>query len=346
MLSILIPDLLNIIFHICSISDKRNLIRSCKSLNSLTKLMPQIEIVFQKMINNTEFMEEFYKFTRFNNPLYKYTIELIYDGYAHLIPERYIIPENRIMHYYGNIYYQTAKKGNLAMLQLLLRIENPPNLKSNIDELICGAARGGHKNILEWISNKYKLTSSAAEYAAKGNYFELLKWLYHKNVVLTNAVNSNAIKTANTTMIKWVFDRNSDDSDYSYYAVKSNTMELIEWLHEKYPSIISEICNNAIEFGNLEMLKWGLQHNYKINYESLLGYVQGGHIKILEWLIKNGHIRYKNDSLTVYAAFHNKFDTLKWAYENGFPLTSEVTERAADNGNIEMLKWCKDRGGC
>ena len=79
-----IQDILQLIFNICPITDKRNLIKTCKTCHKLSILMPNIEKDFQKMINSTKYLDEI-KFTSFDNSLYKYTIELVYDGYSHLI---------------------------------------------------------------------------------------------------------------------------------------------------------------------------------------------------------------------------------------------------------------------
>lgn len=204
-----IQDILQIIFYNCLITDKRNFIRTCKSCYKLSILMPNVENEYQKMINSTKFLGEM-KFTNFDNPLYKFTIELVYDSYKHLIPDRYIIPENRILHYYNNIYYQTAQKGNLDMLKLLLEIKNPPNLKRNIEHIMMGAAKGGHKFILEWmIKENYEIDNRAMTYAATGNHFELLKWLYEQEIEFISARTiPYAIKFNNIEMLEWIFERN------------------------------------------------------------------------------------------------------------------------------------------
>ena len=344
----LIQDILRIIFDYLPISDKRNLIRTCNSCYKLSILIPNVEKEFQEMINSTKYLYGT-KFTSFDNPLYKYTIELVYDGYTHLIPDRYVIPENRIMHYYHNIYYQTANKGNLDMLQLMLQIKNPPNLKKNIDYLVRGAAKGGHKYILEWIMQKYKkkINHRATEYAAKGNHFELLKWLHGKEIQLTCRANAYAIKTGNMEMIKWFFERNDKISiDCLAYAIKNNNIDLLKWFYEKDNELLSEICENAIQEGKLEILKWGVSHckyRYYTNWYSCP--VHGGHIEILEWLKENNYIGEKTEVLSINAACANNFRTLKWAYENGFPISPQVCHYASLVGNLEMLKWYRKKIG-
>ena len=337
---ILIQDILRIIFEYCPITDKRNLIRTCKLCYKLSFLMSNVEKEFQNMINSTGYLDQI-KFTSFDNLLYKYTIELIYDGYAHLIPNRYVIPENRIMHYY-DIYYRIAKKGNIDMLNLMLKIKDPPNLKANIKYIVKGAARGGHKSIIEWIIKKYKVDCHATQYAAKGNHFELLKWLYKNGFKISKMVNGCAVKTGNMEMIKWVFKKNNYICGTCvYFAVKNNNVDLLQWFYD-YNTYISElICDNAVIGGKIEIVKWCL--NRGLNYVAIDPY--SCHIEMLEWLKKNNYITTKSEKLSIEATHSNKFETLKWAYENGFLISPKVCEEAALVDNIEILKWYRKNIG-
>ena len=354
-----IQDILQLIFNFCHITDKRNLIKTCKTCHKLSMLMPNAEKDFQEMINSTKYLDEI-KFTSFDNPLYKYTIELVYDGYSHLIPNRYVVPQNRILHYYYNVYYRIAKNGNLDMLKLMLQIRNPPNLKDNIDWTVRGAARGGHKNILEWVMQKYKINYRATEYAAKGNHFELLKWLYDKGIKLTDTGNAYSVKTGNMEMIKWFFERNDYvDDGCLHYAVKNNNMDLVKWLYEKDNESLWALCDHAIAEGKLEILKWTLNRGFVMQSKSPYSCsMHGGHIEILEWLKENGYIkvskqikkerlydRKKSKALSINAAWANNFQTLKWAYENTFPISPEVCKKTALNGNLEILEWYVENVG-
>src|SRR5579863_9306463 len=104
MLLSLNKDSLQIIFMMCPISDKRTLLRTCRQFYKLAPLMKQIESNFQQMIDRTNYFHD-ENFNGFDNSLYKYTIELIHDGYYHLILDKYFIPENRILHQYLKIWY-------------------------------------------------------------------------------------------------------------------------------------------------------------------------------------------------------------------------------------------------
>src|SRR5438045_743190 len=166
----IVPDIINHIFYSLPITDKRNFIRTCKTFYNLSRFMAQIEKEFQKMINDTKFFFSM-NFTGFYNPLYKYTIELIYDNYYHLIPNKYIISENRIMYQYKKIYYRIGLNGNLRMIKLFNQKNRISDMNSSY--VIKGAAIGGHLNILKWMQgNNYSLDSKTIAYAAKGEKME------------------------------------------------------------------------------------------------------------------------------------------------------------------------------
>lgn len=139
---------------LCSITDKRSLIRTGHAFHDTYSSPTQkIEKEFQTMILKTKF---FYSrnFTGFSNPLYKFTIELVYDNYD--LPERYIVPENRIIHQYKKIYYRAGCisgllpqfldpplrgcRGNLNMISRFLSLKRTSFVNNNACYAMRGAA--------------------------------------------------------------------------------------------------------------------------------------------------------------------------------------------------------------
>jgi hypothetical protein len=84
-------DLIRIIFNQLQITDKRNLTRTCKGTLKLSDSLERAIADFHKMIRETHYV------TTEIDPLGNFTIELLFDGYVHLIPKRYIIKNNEII---------------------------------------------------------------------------------------------------------------------------------------------------------------------------------------------------------------------------------------------------------
>ena len=346
----LIHDIILTIFTYLPITDKRNLIRTSTLFHKLSAHMPQIEKEFQKMINDTKFLISI-NYTGFYNPLYKYTIELIYDGYSHLIPEHYIISKNRIMHEYKKVYYRAALNGNLDMIKILLSSKQNYYIKrQNAAQVMIGAAEAGRFEILEWmLDNNYHFNGCMTAYAAKGNQFELFKWLINEGCKIDDKTCQYAMETENISMIKWLYENKPESCIYEnpiHIAVSKGLFEIIKWLHKKMPSKMTKVCDHAIETGQLEILKWGLKYNYEIN--SYSDSIHGGYIHILEWLKENGYLNMYNasavDNLCTNASYAGNLEVLKWSRMNGFPWDSEVSIAASRIGNLEMLKWVKENG--
>jgi hypothetical protein len=125
--------------------------------------MPKIELTFQKMINDTRFLCKT-NFSGFYFPLFKFTIELLFDGYD--IPDKYIIPENRVLRYPKIFKYLTNKKTILKLNPVV------------VDYLFKGAIN--NMQLLKWCVRHFDIPENAAAAAVKYNNFVALKFLVKK----------------------------------------------------------------------------------------------------------------------------------------------------------------------
>ena len=373
-----ISDISNIIFSLCNISDKRNLIRTCRRNYLFTSQMPKYEKQFKKIINETNLfrhMTDSFRFTRlYTNvlPLYQlfsHSIELIYDKNEHLIPDRYICQENRILFMYPNIYKLISQRGNLSLLQKMVQIKHVPERKLNGLQMSRGAALGNHLHILDWmesypknnpficeVDSGYQIDEEITAYAALGNNFELLKAMLDRGVgqgfKIYNITIENAIKVGNDEMINWLLlEQNINDyfsrrSEYKFCpnavakaAIEQNRMDIIELLQDKFEGQLIDICNNAIKKGNIEIIKWGLSHGYEITTDTYSDYISGGHIHVLEWLKENNYINGRNPELSRRAAFAGNLEVFKWAKSNNFLINPDVQQIAIQFGYFDFYNW-------
>lgn len=138
----LLPELIKIIFDVLPVTDKRNYKRTCITSN--------------KLINQTPINSKLqYIYNTFNgnlNILAKTTFEMLFDGYAHLIPQHYLILNNSALYHNNKIYYWCAKQGYLECLKLLMDCSFQFDFLHNekYQYLFIGATKGGHLHILKW----------------------------------------------------------------------------------------------------------------------------------------------------------------------------------------------------
>lgn len=347
-----IKELFCTVWKYCPITAKRNLLTVNKTVNGYSIIMVSAELEFQEMINKKKFLDKL-RYTNFDNLLFKYTIEILYDGYSNLLPKKYITPKNHILYHYENIYYKLAKRGNLSMLKRILAcVKNKSTIKLNTSKMSMGAAYGGHKFIIEWLLKKKLFNINAVPYIAKGNHFDLLKWIYENGIPIYGATNTCAMETDNVEMIKWTYGINTTRGSPMTYIAKTDAMELLEWFYKYHPKSLSGICHTAIRYGSIKVLKWGIEHDY--NFPGLYVFDDDDYsptIEMLEWLKNNGDIGPGHfgdygenpDRLAENAASKGHLDVVKWLHNNNFGISDNVAKNAIMNNHLDVLYWYKEK---
>ena len=342
-------DIVRYIFLICPISDKRSFIRTCREFSSYTILMPEIEKEFQRMILETKFFYS-HNFTGFSNPLYKYTIEIVYDNYDHLIPDKYIIPENRILHQYKKIYYRAGLRGNLSMIQRFLKLNKNSYDANNADFAMRGAAESGSTHILKWMRhNNYKFNRWTSAHAVKGNQFVILKWLIKRGCLIDELCTKYSAKAGNLILLMWLLNKKKCEIDWDaiYVASRNGHIDIIKFIYRK--NIIRNhvvLYDGAMRGGSVNILEWILEKNYDVGISKwACGRASfEGHIHVLEWVHKNNLFDNRRADSCEVAVKGGNFECLKWLVENGCPLSKKICNKAVKKGNIEIAEWLIGKG--
>jgi hypothetical protein len=138
--------------------------------------MAVAESVFQAMIQKIKYLQRDDHYSIFYHPLYKYTAELLYDGYTHLIPDRYITADNRILYQYPKIYKKLGQRNNIEFIMRL--IDHGDVTNKIVDAFMYGAAEIGNIEILRLLKAKgFYFSEYLVAHASKGNQLETIKWL-------------------------------------------------------------------------------------------------------------------------------------------------------------------------
>jgi len=294
--------------------------------------MPHFEQLFQKMINETGFFHDRYYFNF--HRLYKYTMELLYDGYQ--IPDRYIIVENRILHQFPKVYKKLGVRGDFDLIRKLLKLNRNGFLENNAEYAMAGAAKVGNISILRWMQkNNYPLCALATTYAVKGNQFKTLKWLIRQDCKISDMAVSYAAKKGHMDILKFlIFDIKCIPYDAGYIAASAGQFECVKFLHFVDPTSIFEVCEGAIRAGNLEILKFAYAHGQHTSHN-----FSCTNVNILIWLFDNGHIQ-SDINISKKIAWCGNLECLRFLYHNKFPiLDKDVFNRAVKSQNIEMIRW-------
>ena len=106
--------------------------------------------------------------------------------------------------------------------------------------------------------------------------------------------------------------------------------------------ILIEYC--SIEYGHLEILKWGLEEGFfnPTNCIPCNLAARYGKLKILKWLRCNGFPWH--EYVCSNAAHKGHFELLKWAQQNGCPWNERTSYFAQRSGHQEIYDWAVENG--
>ena len=105
-------------------------------------------------------------------------------------------------------------------------------------------------------------------------------------------------------------------SIYCAFAASGGHENIVQCFWDTGCPMDTTVCSYAASNGHIKLLKWARAHGCPWNVGAVSGAAQG-----------------------------NQFETLKWLRENGCPWArEEVCHWAAENGQLEILKWAIARG--
>lgn len=140
--------------------------------------------------------------------------------------------------------YSAATKNNVELIKY---IKN-----AYYDDILCGAAYGGHMDLVKSSIKCTKQFNEAFSCAAENGHVDIMKYLHE-----------NGAKATKSSM---------------YNAVSSQNKEAIEYMLELKPNFIEECVSYLCELGNLELIEhfskrsaknWNLYITYAITIETI-----------------------------------------------------------------------------
>lgn len=212
------------------------------------------------------------------------------------------------------------------------------------------AANNGHFEVLKWaIENGCPFSQTTCSAAARGAPLEALQWLREKGCPWGLATVWSAARRGNLEILKWALDNGCKWSPKAAVeAAKYGHVHILEWVRDANLDFQeSQICENAAGKSQFEVLKWARAQNYDWG-NTCREAAQKGNLEILKWAKENGC---PWDELTCnVAAQKGHLHVLEWAVENGCPIDYSAClfgtlERSGILLNVDILKWCYQRGG-
>lgn len=329
-------DIYKYLFGMLPISDKRLFLRTCIAANKLSIYMPNVESLFQKMIIEQNFIGNL---AGLYFPLFKYTVELLYDN--HIIPNKYVIPENEILFEYDDIYAKLAERGNFSLIKKLSKMDKDYKI-STLEHVIKGAARSGNMKILKWGQKKIAIPEEAISEAIQGNHLDVIKWLLKNNGQICNGDIKYAAKNGNKIIFKFILKKSIYHSccyEACYSAAQYGHLDLVQYCFQIDAVDKTFVADGAAHGGQLDILKFAYQQGYKLSSK-----FRCNHIHIYEWLIQNNLFSY-NITIAANIAAEGGLKCLQFIHSKGYNVRHKtVFSKAIESENIDIIMWLHDIG--
>jgi uncharacterized CHY-type Zn-finger protein len=327
-ISTLPKDLLKYLFsHVERITDARNLSKVCTVFrDSIGEHIEKLKIAYQNDyvggLNDYLKMEDGAK--------EKYTVEIILDGYCHLLPEHYYSPDNKI------ICSALAFVGNLELLKVAKKRKCP------IDNytIRCASYRG-HIDVLELLIGnclKYYECEICHE-AVISLQLKVLDWYQIKVGICPLTVQRYAMKEKQILVLDWMEQNNIHVriGDCFTSAVRTGYVPLLRWAKNKNSEPYAGFYNDAVENGHPGVLLWALENNYLRNVPDWTLAISKEHTNVLDWAIEHGYVL--NSSFYEKVVDSDKTTILEWTRKHNIELNKSLCDLAVSNKNHNVLEW-------
>jgi hypothetical protein len=211
-----------------------------------------------------------------------------------------------------------------------------------------GTIHSIHKDIRKILCRKYLNKYDMAMLLWAGGKKTTITYLFFNNCICNGYINlmdwiehGERGKVDYTETIKEWINRDWEDSGWfsgkdhygeptKYLAIKTNKIEVLEWIYARDNDCFLRLYYFAAEIGKLETLKW-LNLKYGRDYFEFQnvadGAIDNGHLDILIWI--------KSD----FPEMWSHLETVYMYDDHEDPNMSYMIELAFDGGQLEIFRW-------
>ena len=214
------------------------------------------------------------------------------------------------------------------------------------------AIEAGNLEILKWLhaNTKCKLTDNQSSFAARHARIEILKWLLTQGLTFDCYTFQEAIDSGNFETVKFVYDTGykcieegtADECEckdvFFKCAAEAGNLEVMKWFHELNFKANEWVFYYAVKNGNLDNMKWMHQVGIRPNSYTFKQAAEIGNLEVMKWLLEIGC---PYNEITITASIVNgNLENLKWLIEHNFPrITDDMVFYAITNRKLEIFKW-------
>ncbi len=198
------------------------------------------------------------------------------------------------------------------------------------------AARFGKENIINYLK-KQKITNNY--YTTDSDDVEY-KWRRKYNVV--EEITCEAVQSKNIKILQLIVDHFGYEINERtlYIELTCKDINIVKWIIERKNYKSYFIVKEAIKFCNVDDLIYFREKSIPFG-DVFQSAIERADYNILDWLLQN-HCRPINNP-TYSAAFYGDINMLKWLKNKGFPFDTKTSGNAASR-HLDVLKWLLNQG--
>lgn len=365
-------DVVTYLFGFMPLPDQRHFYRTSTVYKFLYPQLKMSVTKFFDMINKTEFVKNSdHKKFRLSNSN-KFAVELIYYDYVHLLHQN--APINWLL---SNCLVWTgcAERNLPNMLQKLIDT-NDTELYRYIP---LGAVCSNNFDLVKWAHNKNCPLSPTFALACEKGTIEMVEFCWNligSSTKLLPYIGLDGFGYYKTIDgVTESLDTLLSNPIYFESAAANPDIRILKWLCKKHFTWSLSVCSIIAANGYIDNLAWCIDNNLAWDiYDVCIEAVNSEQLDVLKWLDKHnyfnpfqfnivtGNLRLccKNYELIKWLcdkncglpqnicdvfASHNNLEMLKWAHRIGYRFDNSICKWPIKFGNVKMLRWLF-RNGC
>ena len=226
-----------------------------------------------------------------------------------------------------------------------LHKHDPNFIKLINEDTFDTAAEYESLNLLKWLHYNTKIgcTEYAMNIAADSGNLEIIEFLHNnRDEGCSREALIYASENDHLDIIIWLHENQLNNIEFDSYknaidnAVINDNLEMIEYLYDNYKTrynntncFSTKVIHNAIQFGNLEIIKWLHERCKYFSYKEQYCAAKYGHKDILKWLHKN-----RTFEILSNRPMFELIDQNPWPLGNDRSIVC-----AAESGHLDIVKY-------
>jgi len=248
-------------------------------------------------------------------------------------------------------FTEALQKGNIAAVDYFIQNKNV-----SLDYAIEIAAENGHLSLVKHLIEKYDAgIYDAVNDAAKNGHFDIVKYLVDEQKA---NIDSFAVVEAGSKgyldIVKYLIEKGAKINKYAVESAASqNQFDVVKYLlgeevtlngqkiklpaNVEIGTIGDSAIKNAARNGNFDIVKYLVQKGGKIIDLDIKHMIEKNYIDIIVYFLSTGKL--SSYYVAEEAAKNGSLNLIKNIVNMGFKIDEEVFVKAADFGNIKIVKY-------